>query len=94
MSASQDTTIKVWNLNTGTVRRTLTGHTQFVYALKVLNNGILVSGSYDKTIKFWDLTDGTLITTLAQNEGVFSFELLENGDLACGLMDGSIKIYE
>ena len=33
---------------------TLTGHTCFVYCLKVLENGEIISGSSDKTIKLWD----------------------------------------
>ena len=54
VSGSQDTTIKVWNVNEGRVKKTLTGHTDNVCALELLNNGDLVSGSSDKTIKIWD----------------------------------------
>jgi WD40 repeat protein len=52
-SGSSDYTIKIWNPIDGTLKRTLNGHTNVVYALTVLQNGDLASGSWDKTIKIW-----------------------------------------
>jgi WD40 repeat protein len=46
--------IKIWNTDTGSEIRTLTGHTDWVYSLAVLPNGYLASGSQDKTIKIWN----------------------------------------
>ena len=60
-----DNTIKIWNPNDGTLKRTLTGHTNgHVYSLVVLPNGDLASGSADNTIKIWNPNDGTLKRTL------------------------------
>jgi len=53
VSGSWDNTIKIWNPNDGTLKRTLNGHTSEVRALTTLPNGDLVSGSMDKTIKIW-----------------------------------------
>ena len=50
-SGSLDKTIKIWNLNDGTLKRTLTGHTGEVWALEMLNNGDFASGAKDDTIK-------------------------------------------
>jgi WD40 repeat protein len=59
-SGSWDKTIKIWNATDGTLKRTLYGHTDYVYALAALNNGDLASGSRDSTIKIWNPVDGAL----------------------------------
>ena len=54
VSGSFDNTIKIWNLQTGELKNTLTGHTDLVYAVAISPDGqTLVSGSKDNTIKMW-----------------------------------------
>ncbi|MFM6003321.1 MAG: WD40 repeat domain-containing protein, partial [Sphaerospermopsis kisseleviana] len=51
-----DKTIKIWNLATGELKSTLTGHSDSVRTLAITPNGrTLVSGSDDNTIKIWRL---------------------------------------
>ena len=38
VNVSTDRTIKIWNTEDGTVKRTLTGHSKYVFALKELDN--------------------------------------------------------
>jgi WD40 repeat protein len=54
VSGSDDSTIKIWNPNDGTLKRTLNGHTGWVRSLTTLPNGDLVSGSDDCRIKIWN----------------------------------------
>lgn len=54
VSASQDKTVRVWDLITRT-SIVLTGHTNMVNALTMLGNRV-VSGSHDHTIRIWDLS--------------------------------------
>ena len=62
VSGSNDCKIKVWDANTGTCLRTLTGHDYLVRALSFdPRSGRLVSGSYDKTVKVWDLHSGKMV---------------------------------
>jgi WD40 repeat protein len=49
-SASDDRTIKIWDRNTGEMKKTLRHHFNSVLALAVLKNGLLASGSADTTI--------------------------------------------
>jgi WD40 repeat protein len=59
ISASEDKTLRVWNLMTGEIERTLQGHTGPVNAMAVTPNGRhVVSSSYDSTLRVWDLKDG------------------------------------
>lgn len=56
VSASSDTTIKVWDTETGRCVNTLEGHTDEIYALcKIPDKNICVSSSADHTLRIWDL---------------------------------------
>jgi WD40 repeat protein len=66
VSGSWDKTLKVWDLDTGSLLRSLEGHTGSVNAMVVTPDGEhIVSASLDKTLKVWDLANGTLLTTFA-----------------------------
>jgi WD40 repeat protein len=64
VSASADKTLKVWDLETGRVLRTLQGHSDSVPGVAVTPDGQrAVSASHDKTLKVWNLDTGLLIAT-------------------------------
>jgi WD40 repeat protein len=94
VSGGAGNTIKIWNTDTGNLVRTLSGHTDQVYAFTVLPNGYLVSGSGDMSIKIWDTSSGSLINTLRKHTSwLHSFVVLNNGYLvSCG-GDSTIKIW-
>ena len=52
-SCSNDETIKLWTIDGGNIE-TLTGHTGFVFDVKALSTGELISGGDDKTVKVID----------------------------------------
>ena len=65
VSGSADTTLGLWDLDSGTLIRRLEGHTGDVRAVAVTADGRrAVSGSDDKTLGLWDLERGTLIRRL------------------------------
>ena len=58
-------TIRLWDLNTGKNKATLTGHSSAIETLAISPDGLtLVSGSYDGTIQFWDLVTGKHKSTI------------------------------
>ncbi|ACK68582.1 WD-40 repeat protein [Gloeothece citriformis PCC 7424] len=94
-SGSQDGTIKLWNLESGTEIRTLKGHDQTVWSVSFsLDGKTLASGSVDKTIKLWNLESGTEIRTLkGHDQTVWSVSFSPNGKtLASGSVDKTIKL--
>jgi F-box/WD-40 domain protein MET30 len=91
-TGSYDTTIKIWNIETGKVLRTLRGHTGAIRALQ-FDDSKLISGSFDKTIKIWNWQTGECVSTLScHNEGVVTVHF-DGGILASGSIDRTVKIF-
>ena len=64
-SASADTTIKIWDLESGVLIKELIGHLDILSTVAFSPDGeTLASGGYDKTIKIWNLEQATLIIEL------------------------------
>jgi WD40 repeat protein/predicted MPP superfamily phosphohydrolase len=71
VSASQDGTLKLWDLDRGTEIRTLSGHAGWVRDVAVTSDGArVVSASEDRTLKLWDLDQGAEIRTLTGHDNV------------------------
>lgn len=58
-----DTSIRVWDVETGNCIHTLTGHQSLTSGMELKDN-ILVSGNADSTVKIWDIKTGQCLQTL------------------------------
>jgi F-box and WD-40 domain protein CDC4 len=58
VSGSDDNTIHIYDTNSGTLEKKLTGHDGGVWALQYWKH-ILVSGSTDRSIRIWNMKDGS-----------------------------------
>ena len=55
VSGSSDNSIKIWDVESGEVIKTLVGHSKLVSCIAIMNKDTIVSGSFDYTIKIWDV---------------------------------------
>ncbi|ODV76913.1 PFU-domain-containing protein [Suhomyces tanzawaensis NRRL Y-17324] len=91
-SASNDGTIKIWDLGTGQVLQTLSGHLSFVYDVALLPNGDLVSTGEDRTIRIWRNGVAIQVITLPCIS-VWCVAVLDNGDIAVGSSDNLVRVF-
>ena len=94
-SGSWDKTIRLWDVNTGTTKTTLEGHTDYVYCVAFSPDGqIVASGSEDYSIRLWDINTGKDLNTLWRHVGgVYSIAFSPDGKLlASGGEDKTIQL--
>jgi WD40 repeat protein len=96
-SGSGDTTVRIWNPQTGLALHVLGGHTEVVTALAWSSDGrLLASGSADHTIRIWKIPDGSLARILSARLTGFirSLEwLLDSSTLLSGSEDDTIQFW-
>ncbi|PQE14247.1 vegetative incompatibility HET-E-1 protein [Rutstroemia sp. NJR-2017a BVV2] len=96
-SASDDTTIKVWDTATGSLQQTLEGHSGSVRSVAFSHDSkLLVSASVDTTIKVWDTATGSLQQTLeGHSDWVRSVAFSHDSKLLASASDDkTIKIWD
>lgn len=96
-SGHKDGTIRLWDVATGKVIKTLEGHADIVTSVIFWPDGkTLGSGSLDRTIKIWNVGTGKENATLeGHSGGVSSIALNTEGKtLASGSLDRTIKVWD
>ncbi len=78
VSGSSDGTIKIWDIRSGKLLKTLTGHKYSVSSVAVTKDNKVVSGSADGTIKIWDIKNEEVKKELVEGDSgswvIFDYE--------------------
>lgn len=95
VSGSDDRTLRVWDLDTGTTLRSLEGHNASVSAVVTLDGRRAVSGSEDGTLRVWDLEAGKTLRTLEGHNGaVLAVAVLDDYRAVSGSIDGTLRVWD
>ena len=71
-SASNDKSIKLWNIGSGVCIKTLEGHEHFVLCASFCSDGkSLLSGGWDKTVRLWSILNNQGASKILEEAGHF-----------------------
>nr|GMD49687.1 kinesin-like protein KIN-8B [Ipomoea batatas] len=96
-TASDDKTARIWDVATGCLVKTLSGHTNYVFCLNYNHqSNLLVSGSFDETVRIWDVKSGKCLKVLpAHSDPVTAVHYSPDGKLiASSSYDGLCRVWD
>ena len=94
ITGSYDSTIKVWDIETGEEIRTLVGHTSGIRCLQFDDTGKLITGSMDNTTRLWNWRTGKCLRTFQSHTGGVISVHFDSQYVASGSMDHTIRVYD
>lgn len=81
VTASDDNTARIWNVNTGECVKILKGHYGGVRSAQFNSDGTrIITASLDRTIRIWDSKTGECLSVRKCNEGVLRAEFMPDED--------------
>jgi len=89
--------ISLWDVNSGVIKTTLSGHTDGIRSIAFSPDGrVLVSGSNDTTMRFWDVENGTQKTVhTVHNAGITDLVFAPDGQtLAAASNDATVLLWD
>jgi small GTP-binding protein len=96
-SGSFDNTVKLWEVRSGKLLRTLRGHRRRVFSVAFYpQGGMLASGSDDNTVKLWEARIGKILRTHEGHQDLVRSVAFDprGGTLASGSADITVKLWE
>jgi hypothetical protein len=96
-SASEDATVKLWQVSDWSWLRTLVGHRSGVYEIAFSPNGrFLLTASDDKTARLWMVESGKEIIQPIQHESpVWAVDISSDGmEIATGSEDSTVQLWD
>lgn len=96
ISGSFDRSVRIWELSTGRVVRTLAGHSDWIMGVAVMPDGRrIISVSQDSTLVMWELQTGKRLALLMTNAVLHCVALTPDGPkILLGDASGGVRIID
>jgi WD40 repeat protein len=95
LTSSGDTTLRLWDTDTGKQLRVFSGHTECIVAAALSSDGRRVlSGSGDKTVRLWDATTGKQLAQVICPDQVFCVAFGPEGKALSGGNDRIMHVWD
>lgn len=96
--AGDTNNIKLWNVKTGKLLRSFSGHFADVRAIAISPNGELFAtgGGFSREVKLWDIKTGKLLNTFTGHKGgVYGLTFSPDGKtIISGSADSTIRVWQ
>ncbi|VUC37224.1 unnamed protein product [Clonostachys rosea] len=94
-TSCEDRLVRVWDIETQTIKHTLSGQKEDIYSLDYAPDGrTIASGGGDKTVRLWDVETGAATHTFSAEAGVTSVVISPDpAYVAAGSLDHSIRVW-
>ncbi|KAK4942698.1 Mitochondrial fission protein [Elasticomyces elasticus] len=87
-----DGMVRLWDLRSGQVHRSLVGHTGPVTCLQ-FDDTHLVTASVDRSVRMWDLRTGTIFDAYAYDSPITSM-MFDTRHIVCAAGEDVVKVYD
>ncbi|PZO41863.1 MAG: protein kinase [Pseudanabaena frigida] len=97
ITAGQDKNIKIIDIASGKIVKTLSGHTNLISSLAIApSSDLLVSGSYDNTVNLWQISTGKLERSLkGHTDKVWGVAISPDGkQVVSASRDKTVRIWD
>ena len=93
-TGGEDKVVRWYDVSTGILISSLTGHESDIYALEVSGDGAtIVSGSGDRTVRLWDTKRKEILKILPLADAVISVAISKTSKVvAAGSLDGNVYL--
>lgn len=96
-SASDDTTVKIFDVISGACLRTMRGHTNYVFCCSFNpQSSLIASAGFDETVRVWDFKTGLCVKCIpAHSDPITSISYNHDGNtMATSSYDGCIRVWD